>query len=96
MKNNVEESIVFEIKVRLEGDDEIWYGLVRHNVGDLQDIAGVGYSIQIKSHIQEGSEYIFLEDVSREYEEGVELITEFAKNTVTPESAIYIMEDLFT
>lgn len=96
MENVIDCSVCFEIKVKTENSGELHYILKRHKVGVEYHLEGSGYSIEISSDIRGTTEYVFLEDISRDYEEAVDLIKVFAKNTVTPESAIYIMEDLLS
>ena len=96
MENGVGSSVIMKTKVYLEGGLELEYILLSQTLDENTLLPGECFSLEIRSRYEEEYDGIVLEDVAREREEGVELLCIFAKNTVTPESAEYIMEDLLS
>ena len=84
------------LNVVLEDNNYILYILSEQYFGEEYGLPGRAYSITIESNIEGVFERVILEDVSREYEEAYDILALFAKNTVTPESAKFIMEDLMS
>ena len=95
--NNIKEcSIIYEIRVKTEGEVNLEYLLRHHRAGEEYGVPGMVYSIEIIMDSPAENESVILEDITRDYQEAVDIITEFAKNTVTPDSAIYIAEDMLS
>ena len=96
MENNGEGVQSVRVKVVLDENSELLYILTEEIFDGKYGVSGKGYNILIKSDICGEIETELLEDVSRDYDEAFELLMLFAGNTVTPDSAMYIMEDLLS
>ncbi len=84
--------IVMEVKVMLEGRGELLYRLLRC----FDEENGEIYSLYVNMNPGESEESAFLEDISREKAEAVDYLFLFAKETVTPDTAEIIMEELLS
>ena len=96
MENTVGIASSVEIRVRLDGNSEIKYNLIKHNSDTEYGVKGECFGIELTSVINGEREEAFLEDVARDYTEALDLVMLLARNTVTPETAPYIMEDLLS
>ena len=96
MENSGDRIQIVHVKVVLEENSEIMYILSEQTFDGEYGVSGKGYNITIQSQIEGVFESVNLEDVSRDQDEAFELLALFAKNTVTPDSALYIMEDLLS
>ena len=87
---------IMRIKMRVEENGEILYILLQDVFEIEEGNFSKGYSIRIESNIEGEFESELLENVSSDYEEAFDLLVLFARNTVTPDSALYVMEDLLS
>lgn len=96
MENGVEIFNSFEIKLNLREDLEVKYTLVRHESDKAYGIDGECYGINITADIKGIMESLMLEDISRDYEQALDVMFLLARNTVLPDTALYVMEDLLS
>ncbi len=86
--------IVAEVKIYLKGNSWLRYILTERKITDELGDDRDSYSIILEGEIDEEHEYAVLEDVYSDRCEAMSILMVFAENTVTPESAEYIMEDI--
>lgn len=84
--------IIIEVKVLLEGRGELFYRLLKCFDGENGDM----YSLYVILNPGDSEETAFLEDISRDRDEAVDYLFLFAKETVTPDTAVIIMEELLS
>ena len=89
-------AVKISIKVELECEIELFYEMLEQVILDPCEICGKGYSIEIRAKVGNEIQSVMLEDVSREYDEALSILSILWKNTVTPETALCIMEDYFS
>lgn len=80
------------ISVNLEQIGELSYLLINDKGTDGKDC----YSMIVKYSCNETEQTAVLEDITRDKEEATDFVYLFAKETVTPDTASIIMEDLLS
>ena len=96
MEQTVENEVIAEIKVYLKGNSFIHYRMKNCYINEEDGVPGNGFDLELESEIDGNKEYALLEDITRDFDEAFDILIMFAKNTVTPESAEYIMEDILS